>query len=187
MKPKILSIWLLSVFLLLGLVFLYTNTNYSIIIGPNQEGGVIGLPIRLKIPTINVDAAIQYVGLDSNGVMDAPDDPAEAAWFNMGPRPGENGSAVIAGHYGWKNNISSVFDDLHKLSKGDKLYIEDENGKTFSFIVSETKSYDPDADASSVFFSSDGKPHLNLVTCEGIWNKTEKSYSKRLVVFADAE
>ncbi len=150
-----------------------------------QEGS--GLPIRLKIPKINVNAAVEYVGLTSDGAMDVPKSPADAAWFSLGPRPGENGSAVIAGHYGWKNGIPAVFDNLHKLQKGNKLYVEDEKGATITFVVREVRTYDQNEDASGVFSSSDGESHLNLITCEGVWNKTQKSYSNRLVVFTDKE
>lgn len=144
-----------------------------------------GLPLRLKIPEIGVDAVIEYVGLTADGEMDIPKNPTDVAWFSLGSRPGENGSAVISGHYGWKNDISSVFDDLHKLREGDEVYIEDENGATVTFVVRGARKYDPEADASEVFGSSDGKAHLNLVTCEGTWNEAEKSYSSRLAVFTD--
>jgi len=36
-------------------------------------------------------------------------------------------------------------------------------------------------------FSNDGKAHLNLITCAGVWDEVEKSHSSRLVVFADME
>jgi hypothetical protein len=81
----------------------------------NQEQASPGLPVRLKIPSINVDAPIEYVGLTSDGAMDVPKGHVKVAWFNLGPSPGEIGSSVIAGHYGWKNNIPAVFDNLHKL------------------------------------------------------------------------
>ncbi len=144
-----------------------------------------GLPVRLKIPRINIDASVEYVGLTSDGTMDIPKDPADVAWFNLGQRPGENGSAVISGHYGWKNGKAAVFDYLYKLRKGDKLYIEDDKGMTTTFAVREIRRYDPKADASDVFSSSDGRAHLNLVTCEGVWDRVSKTYSKRLVVFTD--
>ena len=151
----------------------------------NSQAGS-GLPVSLKIPNINVDAAIKYVGLTPLGAMDAPKGPSDVAWFNLGPRPGDNGSAVIAGHYGrWKNGAGSVFDDLNKLSEGDRLYVEDERGVIVSFVVRGSKKYDPKADASDVFSSNDGKPHLNLIACDGVWDKVSKSYPKRLVVFAD--
>lgn len=144
-----------------------------------------GLPIRLKIQRISTDAAIEYVGLTSDGAMDIPKGPVNVAWFNFGPRPGENGSAVIAGHYGWKNGIPAVFDNVHTLQKGDRIYIEDENGATITFVVRELRTFMETDDASIVFISSDEGAHLNLVTCKGTWNKASKSYSERLVVFAD--
>ena len=143
--------------------------------------------LRLKIPTINVDAVVKSVGLTSDGAMDAPKGPIEAAWFNLGPRPGETGSAVIDGHFGSINGVPAVFNNLYKLQPGDKLSVEDETGAITIFVVRMSRSYDPAADASDVFGSNDGQAHLNLITCEGVWDKTKKSYSDRLVVFTDKE
>lgn len=145
----------------------------------------LGLPVTLKIPRINVDATIEYVGVTSEGRMGVPKGPAEVAWYKFGPRPGETGSAVIAGHSGWKNNKPAVFDNLNKLQKGDKIYIEDEKGVVVTFVVREKRLYDPNADATDVFSSTDGKIHLNLITCEGVWDEVTKSRSKRLIVFTD--
>lgn len=144
-----------------------------------------GLPIRLKIPKIKLDSSVKYVGLTPDGAMDVPKNPADAGWFNLGPRPGDNGAAVIDGHFGFKKG--SVFDNLYKLGKGDKIYVEDEKGTIITFVVHEILRYDPKADASAVFGLSDDKSHLNLITCEGIWNKVTKNYSQRLVVFTDKE
>ncbi len=152
-----------------------------------QQQGGMGLPVHLKIPSIKVDASVEYVGLTSDGAMDVPKGPIGVAWFNLGPRPGENGSSVIAGHYGWKNDIPAVFDNLHKIRKGDKMYIENEKGAIVTFVVREIRRYDKNADASDVFGSSDGKAHLNLITCAGVWNKAEKTRSDRLIVFTDKE
>ncbi len=152
-----------------------------------SAGKDIGLPVRIKIPGIHVDAAIEKVALTPQGAMDVPKGPADVAWFNLGPRPGEKGSAVIAGHFGWKNGIRAAFDNLLKLQKGDKLYIEDEKGATTTFVVRALRTYGKNEDASGVFRSSDGASYLNLITCEGVWNTVSKSYSKRLVVFTDKE
>jgi LPXTG-site transpeptidase (sortase) family protein len=144
-------------------------------------------PIRLRIPGLNVDAKIEQVSLTSSWVMEAPKIPADAGWFSMGPRPGETGSAVIAGHYGWKDGIPAAFDNLHALVKGDEIFVERKDGTTVTFVVREVLLYGENDDASAIFGSSDGKAHLNLITCEGIWNKVSKSYSDRRVVFADRE
>ena len=144
-------------------------------------------PIRLRIPGLNVDAKIEQVRLTSSLAMDTPKIPADAGWFSMGPRPGEIGNAVIAGHYGWKEGIPAAFDNLHALVKGDKLFVQDKDGTTITFVVREVLLYGEKDDASAIFGSSDGKAHLNLITCEGIWNKVSKSYSDRRVIFADRE
>lgn len=147
-----------------------------------------GLPVRLKISKINVDVPIAHAGITPNGAMEAPAGPQSVVWFRFGPRPGDSGSAVIAGHYGhWKTGEGSVFDDLSKLMNGDRLSIEDEKGATITFVVRELRTYGQNEDAAGVFFSDDGKAHLNLITCEGIWDNTQKTYSHRLIVFTDKE
>ena len=175
--------------LILTLLFLGLKSSGESGLPPlfEEEETRIGLPVRLTIPRIGVDAAIESVGLTPEGAMGVPADPANAAWFSAGPRPSEEGSAVIAGHYGWKDGLPAVFDNLSSLQKGDKIYIEDENGALIAFVVRELRSYGAYEDASEVFGSIDGKAHLNLVTCEGVWNNVSKSYAKRLVIFADKE
>lgn len=144
-------------------------------------------PIRLKIPKIGVSAAIEYVGLDAVGAMIVPERPESVGWFKLGAMPGENGSAVIAGHYGWKDDVQAVFDNLNKLKIGDQIYVTDKKGDTVMFVVREIRSYAWTDDASEVFSSDDGKSHLNLITCEGVWNDITETYSQRLVIFADKE
>lgn len=144
-----------------------------------------GLPLRLKIPSLGIDATIEHLGLAANGEMDTTKGPDDVAWYKPGQRPGDIGAAVIAGHFGWKNNIPAVFDNLSKLQKGDMVSVEDEKGATITFIVRQQQTYNQDSDAGSVFVSGDGKAHLNLITCEGTWSNVTKSYSNRLVVFTD--
>lgn len=142
------------------------------------------LPVRLKIPSINVDAAIEYVGFTSNREMEVPKNTVDVGWFEPGIRPGEKGSAVIAGHFNGKNGETGVFADLYKLKMGDKLYIEDSKGITTTFIVRESRTYDPGL-AGDVFSADNGIAQLNLITCDGVWDGVKKSYNKRLVVFTD--
>ena len=141
----------------------------------------------LKIPNINVDADIESVGLTLEGAVDVPKSFANVAWFNLGPRPGKKGSSVVSGHSGWKNGKQSVFDNLYKIKKGDKIYIEDGEGIINVFVVRKFKTYGSNDDASDIFSSSDGKAHLNLITCVGNWYVGQKSPNDRFVVFADKE
>lgn len=144
-----------------------------------------GIPIRLTIPALKINATLEAVGRTKQGAMDVPKNLTNAAWFNIGPRPGEIGSAVIDGHSGWENDIQAVFDTLHKLHIGDTLSVLDDQGITIAFSVRELRTYAQNEDAASVFTSSDGKAHLNLVTCQGTWNAEKHSYPDRLIVFTD--
>jgi LPXTG-site transpeptidase (sortase) family protein len=143
------------------------------------------LPMRLTIPTVNVNANIQLLGVTSKGAMEVPSNAVDVGWFKLGPRPGEKGSAVIAGHFDGENGEAGVFINLYKLKKGDKLYTEDSKGKTIAFVVREKRTYDPGY-ADDVFSASDSA-HLNLITCDGAWDGAKKSYNKRLVVFSDKQ
>jgi len=145
----------------------------------------ISPPTQLKIDKIGVGAAVQPVGLTADGNMDIDENPSQAAWYKLGPKPGQEGSAVIAGHYGWKNKTPSVFNELHTLVAGDKILTVGEDGKVMTFVVTSLATYAPDQDATNVFRSDDGKAHLNLVTCQGSWNNSVRTYSERLVVFTD--
>ncbi|MDO8659540.1 MAG: class F sortase [Candidatus Parcubacteria bacterium] len=193
-QTKVLLILVLFICVILFVCFFYyfkINNNTELIANvvnfSAQEKSNVSLPVRLKIPNLNIDTSFEFVGLTPDGAMDAPQGPDNVGWFSLGPPPGEIGSAVIDGHSGYKDNIPAVFDNLYKLEKGDKIYIENEKGETLVFIVRELRTYNPRADTLDIFTSSDGKAHLNLITCTGIWNKILKSHSDRLVVFTDLE
>jgi LPXTG-site transpeptidase (sortase) family protein len=148
----------------------------------------LSLPARLTIPKLKVDAVVESVGLAPDGAVGVPKGPVNAAWYNLGPRPGDVGSSVITGHYGyWKSGVQTIFNNLSKLRAGDKIYVKNKQGVTTTFVVREIKSYGPKDSAPEVFFSNDDQAHLNLITCQGAWNKVTKSFPKRLVVFTDKE
>lgn len=144
-------------------------------------------PARIKIPSIYVDAVIEPTALTSDGLMDVPKLPADTAWYKLGPAPGKIGSAIIDGHVNWKHGAKAVFSDLHKLKAGDKVLVTDDLGATVSFVVRLSRTYGSNAEASDIFTSSDGKAHLNLITCQGVWDKAAQGYTQRLVVFTDKE
>lgn len=142
-------------------------------------------PTRLEIGEIKVSSTIKPVGLTSDGDMAIDDSIGDVAWYQLGPRPGEKGNAVIAGHYGWKDGEAAVFNDLHTLQAGSEVSVYDQEGLKVTFVVREIRTYNPEADATEVFRSNDGKAHLNLITCNGSWNNSLQTYSTRLVVFTD--
>lgn len=143
----------------------------------------VGLPVKIFIPKINVNTKIERVGVTRQGEMEVPSNAQDVGWFELGSRPGQVGSAVIAGHFDGKDGGEGVFNNLNELKSGDTISVTDEDGKINIFVVRESREYLPGF-ATEVFEQAEGK-HLNLITCDGVWIGKEKSYSKRLVVFAD--
>jgi LPXTG-site transpeptidase (sortase) family protein len=115
--------------------------------------------------------------------MEVPAGTVDVAWFALGPHPGQVGSAVVGGHFGIESGVPFVFYNLNKLKVGDDIYIVDDEGNTITFVVNSTALYAANANATNVFTSTDGKAHLNLITCEGIWNEVAGEYPERTVVF----
>lgn len=148
-----------------------------------------GLPVRIKIPKLRVDAGFQYNGLKSDGTMEIPDNITDVGWFTGSPHPGEKGASVVTGHVaqirGGIMTKPGVFYNLNELRAGDPIYIQNDKGNTLTFVVRESRSYDPSADATPVFTAKDSGIHLNIITCEGTWSPGQLSYSERLVIFAD--
>ncbi len=150
-----------------------------------SQPDTIAAPTTLKIESITVAAPIYPVGLTPEGDMDITEDPMQTAWYEPGPKPGEVGSAVIAGHYGWKNGVPSLFNELNTLKPGAEIKIVAEDDKELTFAVTHIENYSYKDDATEVFRSNDGKAHLNLITCQGEWNKGLSTYSERYVVFTE--
>lgn len=144
-------------------------------------------PVHITIPKIQVDTVIEHVGLTPEWDMGIPKIFTNTAWFNLGTFPWQTGSAVIAGHFGFINKEPGAFNNLSKLTKWDTIMIEDINGEIATFVVRESKIYNQNEIVPNVFYSDDGKSHLNLITCQWAWNKTQKSYNDRLVIFTDKE
>jgi sortase A len=158
--------------------------NSSSILKVQQSRGQF--PARLIIPSIKVNAAIDFVGLTRSGAMANPIGRVRVAWYDLGPRPGALGSAVIAGHRGRSSRTPTVFDHLSSLRPGDLVYVKDAKGATVTFIVRNSREYDAGTKAPEVFTSVSGA-HLNLITCDGSWNKANSGFTKRIVVFTDRQ
>lgn len=144
------------------------------------------LPERLVIPKIGVDAAVEKVGLTSRRDMASPSRPDTVGWYKFGPRPGNEGSAVIDGHSGYADDREAAFDDLPKLKVGDKVLVKDARGKRLVFVVRRKVLYARNASAAEVFGSTKHR-RLNLITCTGSFDVAAGTHTKRLVVFTELQ
>ncbi|MGH7202884.1 MAG: class F sortase [Candidatus Levyibacteriota bacterium] len=161
-----------------------TSTNQDPVAPTTAPQAVSGTPVHISIPKINVDTQVESVGMDSKGRMDVPKNADNTAWFSPGFRPGVNGSAVIDGHYDKVTGAPAVFYKLKDLTAGDNIIITDNNGTKYTFAVDRVVPYPDDNFPIKEVFAAAAVPQLNLITCDGTWNKETHNYSNRMVVYS---
>ena len=167
--------------ILLGFIAVYVERNLEARIPPP-----VGLPERLIIPILSIDARIQSVGTDAKGRMGLPTNFTDVAWYKHGPKPGASGSAVIAGHLDTAVDDKAVFAKLSSLKKGDDIYVTDKTGEKIHFRVTKKEVYDDTKAPLEKIFDQKGiSARLNLVTCDGVWDPKAKNYSQRLLIYSE--
>lgn len=147
-----------------------------------EENAKAVTPVQIQIPKIDVDTAIEQVGVLENGQMGVPEDENQVGWFEPGVTPGSKGNAVIAGHVDSKTG-PAVFYQLDQLKEGDDVLILDEAGNTLRFRVTKTERYDTKTAPIEEIFGATSNRNLNLITCSGTFG--DGGYDERFVVYTE--
>jgi len=144
--------------------------------------GPVAAPVSVRIPAIDVDAELVELGLDADGALEVP--PYEkAGWFIGGPRPGEEGAAVIAAHVDSRTG-PAVFYRLRKLQPGDGVSVAYDDGSSVTFEVTRSESFPKSNFPTARVYGPTSGPELRLITCDGTFDRRSGSYSDNLIVWA---
>lgn len=141
------------------------------------------LPVRISIPAINLDTALDQVGLKPDGSLEVPADPYMAGWYINSPTPGEIGPAVIDGHVDQVGDIA-IFWRLRELKPGDTIEISRQDGSTAKFKAGFLEQFSQDNFPTQKVYGNINYAGLRLITCGGIFNPATGHYSDNIVVFA---
>jgi LPXTG-site transpeptidase (sortase) family protein len=141
------------------------------------------LPSRMYIPSLNIDANVQHVGIAASGNMGVPSNFTDVGWYRYGTVPGQRGSAVIDGHVDNGLSLPGVFKRLSEIKVGDDVYIEDSEGQKLHFVVYDVEVYPYKSVPMKTVFAASGTANLNLITCEGSWLQSGRTYDHRIVVY----
>lgn len=173
--------------------------------GLDLRAGPVDVPLELRIPSLQVSAAVTGVGINALNEMDAPkgpiDDPLwqKAFWFRGSGIPGESGTATFAGHVNDPLARPGVFARLADLRPGDLVYVNDiRSDRDIQFTVTRIEIYSLEQAADLAVLaqiygagpvsgqgpqpSPDGQSHLTLVTCAG--DIVNGAFDHAVVVFA---
>ena len=126
------------------------------------------------------------LGLNADGAMEVPQDPAVAGWFSQGPAPGALGPAVIAGHVTW-NGAHAVFHRLGTMRRGDQVIVTRKDGRTAVFTVTRVTQFSKSRFPTQAVNGQIDHAGLRLITCGGTYDSARHRYLDNVVVFARLE
>jgi sortase (surface protein transpeptidase) len=141
------------------------------------------LPVAVAIPRIGVAAPLVHLDVDAQGALEVPADPDDAGWYVGGPRPGDHGPAVIAGHV---DSVAgpAVFHRLPALEPGDEVHVTGADGSEVGFEVTAVERWPKDAFPTDAVYRQAQGPELRLITCGGGFDRATLSYRDNVIVFA---
>ncbi len=154
----------------------------------DPEPSVVGLPesepVRVRIPSIGVDASTTELGLDGNRLA-APEDPDVVGWFTGAHTPGAAGRAVLNGHLTW-NGRNTVFARLPNVAVGAVVEVDRRDGTTARFEITEVATFEKDQFPTAEVYAATEEPTMVLITCGGEYSQSEHYYDSNVIAFATA-
>lgn len=141
-------------------------------------------PVRLVLPTIELDRSLTNVGLDENLIPIVPKH--DVGWYHYSARPGGDDNIVLWGHvlrFRDTPDIPAPFARLNELQIGDPLTLYTSNGDVFDYVVSEQIWATPD---QVDYILPQDSEMVTLVSCVGDIVIAEDSVemSHRLITIA---
>lgn len=130
-------------------------------------------PVRLHIPSVNIDSKVVPVAWD---MIPRPDGSTTAEWqvadFAVGhhkgsANPGETGNVVLSGHVDYKGE---VFRNLHMVNKGDQVIVYTDLGQYLyvvdhAVIVKEDGAPEEQRRENAKYMDPTADPTLTMITC----------------------
>ncbi len=145
-------------------------------------------PLRVRVPSIGVDAPVVPVGILPGDVMEIPDDVDDLGWYDpdgIGVAPGLAGTAVLAGHVDSRSQGRGALYELRELAVGDPIEVALEDGSVQTWRVTAVVQYPKATLPYAEVFTWAGPPRLALITCGGEFDRTERSYLDNIVAYAE--
>jgi sortase (surface protein transpeptidase) len=139
-------------------------------------------PTGIDIPAIGVAAPVVPLGRNPDGSAEVPAGVTVAGWYDLGPKPGQLGPAVILGHVDALSG-PAVFFSLKHLVPGDVITVRDST-VLVSFAVQRVMTFTKDEFPTASVFGSTPDAELRLITCGGPFDRSIGHYKDNVVVYA---
>ncbi|MCL2174305.1 sortase [Candidatus Saccharibacteria bacterium] len=143
----------------------------------------------LYLPTINTQARVMSVGINSKGKIDATKNVNDVAWYDGSAKPGQEGQVFINGQASFAPTYKAAFDRLAELQIDDRIIIERGDGKkiTYRVVSIETIGTDEVNMKKVLNVPDEAIRGLTLMGCTGKFNYRTESSDTRVIVYAVQE
>lgn len=144
-------------------------------------------PVRVLVPGRGIDGEVMVDGLgldERGGHLEPPvESPLLASWYNLGPRPGARGPAVVLGHVNGSGK-DGIFVNLTKVKVGDRVVVRREDSSEVAFEVYRAESFKKSTFPTSDVYGNTAVSEIRLITCGGEYDSANRRYLSNIIVFA---
>jgi sortase (surface protein transpeptidase) len=140
-------------------------------------------PQWIRIPAIGVSARVVPLGLNPDRTLEVPRGWGDAGWYIGGPKPGEQGPAVIAGHVD-STSGAAVFYRLGQLRRGAMVHIRRADHSVVSFRVEGVERWPKARFPTDRVYHRTARSTLRLITCGGAFDGATGHYLDNVIVYA---
>lgn len=142
-------------------------------------------PERITVDWAGVTAPVRPEGVDEQGAMALPPDPATAGWYRYGAAPSSTaGAVVIAAHVDAVGYGVGPFAHLRHVPDGTTVTLTDTDGADTRWRITSVDLLEKRGLPWASVFRTDGPRQLVLVTCGGEFDPTTHHYESNLVITA---
>jgi hypothetical protein len=143
-------------------------------------------PVRLVVPDVGIDMAVDPVGVREDGEMQIPEDANRAGWYQFGPAPADPaGATVVAAHVDSVQTGIGQFAKLLDVGVGAAVTVTSADGSTHEYRVVTVEKVPKEGAPVDQWFDRSGAPRLVLVTCGGTFRRDIGHYTDNVVVTAE--
>ena len=142
-------------------------------------------PVRITVPDVAIDIAIEPVGVLADGSMELPADTGIAGWYEYGPGPASPaGATILAAHVDSLVYGLGPFSRLRELPAGAALSVTTADGAVHGYTIAAVAKVPKAEIPLDTVFDRSGPPTLVLITCGGQFNHDTGHYLDNILVTA---
>ena len=123
------------------------------------------------------------LGVQADGVLEAPSTGELAGWYEASARPGQVGNMVVSGHLDLHKR-PAIFWRLHELRPGDQIEVLADDQRRHVYEVAWIREVDTVSAPLDEILGPTTERWLTLITCGGPFDPRSGEYQSRTVVRA---